>query len=71
MLYIGKTSNPYNPKQVVHATYQQVWGLKDKDNTKRSVIGESIFLPLLEKYPEDHTLQSELKKQVFRVVQIA
>ncbi|API86798.1 SH3 domain-containing protein [Francisella uliginis] len=71
MLYIGKTLNPYNPKQVVPATYQQVWGLKDKDNTKRSVIGESVFLPLLEKYPEDPTLESELKKQVFRIVQIA
>ncbi|ASG67095.1 hypothetical protein CDV26_00690 [Francisella halioticida] len=71
MLYIGKTSNPYNPKQIVPATYQQVWGLKDKDNTKRSVIGESIFLPLLEKYPEDPSLESELKKQIFRVVQIS
>ncbi|MED7788830.1 SH3 domain-containing protein [Francisella sp. 19X1-34] len=70
MLYIGKTSNPYNPKQIVPATYQQVWGLKDKDNTKRSVIGESVFLPLLQKYPEDPTLESELKKQVFRVVQV-
>lgn len=71
MLYIGKTSNPYDPKQIVPATYQQVWGLKDKDNTKRSVIGESIFLPLLDKYPEDPSLESELKKQIFRVVQIA
>lgn len=49
MLYIG---NKKLNKEIVPITYQNVWGLSPKSKDKRFVIGQAVFLPILEKYPK-------------------
>lgn len=55
MLYIGNTT--INGRKVP-LTYQNIWGLRPQDNSRRSIIGQSVIFPLLETYPEDPSLRS-------------
>ena len=55
MLYIGNT---IINGQTVPMTYQNLWGLRPADSKSRSIIGGSVFLPLLASYPEDPRLMS-------------
>ncbi len=64
MMYIG--NKVFNGK-LVPMTYQDVWGLRPKDADGRSIIGGSVFLPLLKSYPEDANLQSLAGKSKFEV----
>lgn len=55
MLYIGNT---LIDGKTVPLTYQNVWGLRPEDGSRRSIIGQSVVFPLLKSYPEDTSLRS-------------
>lgn len=70
-LYIGKYTNlTPDPKAIVAISYQNIWGLRDPDNTYRSIIGGSSIIPLLHSYPEDKNLISFYNDQrkIFRLI---
>lgn len=48
-------------------TYQNLWGLKPNPATGRSVIGQSVFLPLLLEYPENTHLNSLADRNYFQI----
>ncbi|MFM0732271.1 NlpC/P60 family N-terminal domain-containing protein [Paraburkholderia sediminicola] len=64
MLYIGNTTRNGSAVPVV---YQDVWGLRPTDNSRRAVIGGSVILPLFEHIPEDATLQSLAATPTFQI----
>lgn len=67
MLYLG--NREYNGKKVP-MTYQNIWGLRPADGSRRSIIGQSVFFPLLESYEEDTALQSLAAKKWFVITDI-
>ncbi|HMT02207.1 MAG TPA: NlpC/P60 family protein, partial [Burkholderiales bacterium] len=67
MVYLG---NFIKNGKAFPLTYQNIWGLAPKDRSRRAVIGEAVFLPLLIKYPEDDTLQSLADHKNFELVYI-
>jgi hypothetical protein len=64
MLYIGNTTRDGVTVPVV---YQDVWGLRPADNSRRAVIGGSVILPLFEHIPEDASLQSLAATRTFQI----
>jgi hypothetical protein len=64
MLYIGNTTRDGVAVPVV---YQDVWGLRPADNSRRAVIGGSVILPLYEHIPEDAALQSLAATPTFQI----
>lgn len=64
MLYLGNTERD---GRAVPLVYQDVWGLRPADNSRRSVIGGSVILPLLLRYPEDRKLESLAATPTFRI----
>ncbi|SDC90081.1 SH3 domain-containing C40 family peptidase [Paraburkholderia lycopersici] len=64
MLYLGTTERD---GKTVPLVYQDVWGLRPADNSRRAVIGGSVVLPLLLGYPEDPDLESLAATPVFQV----
>ena len=64
MLYLGNTTRG---TQTVPVVYQDVWGLRPADNSRRAVIGGSVIFPLLEQMPEDPALQSLAGTPIFQV----
>ncbi|SDQ39779.1 Cell wall-associated hydrolase, NlpC family [Paraburkholderia fungorum] len=64
MLYIGNTTRNGVAVPVV---YQDVWGLRPADDSRRAVIGGSVILPLFEHIPEDATLQSLAATPIFQI----
>ncbi|MEM5451568.1 SH3 domain-containing protein [Paraburkholderia guartelaensis] len=64
MLYLGITERD---GKTVPLVYQDVWGLRPADNSRRAVIGGSVILPLLLAYPEDPNLESLAGTPVFQV----
>jgi cell wall-associated NlpC family hydrolase len=64
MLYLGNTTRDH---QIVPVVYQDVWGLRPADNSRRAVIGGSVILPLLVRIPEDPRLQSLADTPVFQI----
>jgi cell wall-associated NlpC family hydrolase len=64
MLLIGNTTRNGVAVPVV---YQDVWGLRPADNSRRAVIGGSVILPLFEHIPEDATLQSLAATPTFQI----
>lgn len=64
MLYIGNT---VINGQEVPMTYQNIWGLRPGDAKSRSIIGGSVFLPILPFYPENPELTSLAGKAQFKL----
>ncbi|KAA1004530.1 hydrolase [Paraburkholderia panacisoli] len=64
MLYIGNTTRDGVTVPVV---YQDVWGLRPADDSRRAVIGGSVILPLYEHIPEDASLQSLAATRTFQI----
>jgi len=64
MLYLGNTTVD---QKVVPVVYQDVWGLRPADNSRRSVIGGSVIMPLLAHIPEDPSLQSLAATPIFQI----
>lgn len=70
MLYIGEYSQNSANGEIdsYPLSYQQIWGLRPADNSYRSIIGQSVFLPLWFKYPEDQNLRSQLDAKTFKLI---
>lgn len=69
-LYMGN----YNYKQthaLVPMTYQNIWGLKPAPPVRRAIIGKSVLLPLLLRYPEDVHLTSLAAKKYFKLTYLS
>ena len=64
MLYLGNTTRD---QQVAPLVYQDVWGLRPADNSRRAVIGGSVILPLLAAIPEDPSLASLAATPIFQI----
>ena len=64
MLYLGNTTRG---TQTVPVVYQDIWGMRPADDSRRAVIGGSGTLPLLEQMPEDPALQSLAGTSIFQV----
>nr|WP_145518358.1 SH3 domain-containing C40 family peptidase [Yersinia mollaretii] len=62
MLYIGNANWAGN---TVPMTYQNLWGLRPSSASSRSIIGKSVFFPLLPHYPEAPELGSLAGKDKF------
>lgn len=66
MLYIG--NKDINNQRETAITYQNVWGMAPESHDKRYVIGQSLFFPLLEHYPEKPDVSSFADKAHFKLV---
>lgn len=64
MLYLGNTTRDGHTVPVV---YQDIWGLRPADNSRRAVIGGSVIFPLLLTIPEDLSLESLAATRIFQV----
>ncbi len=64
MLYLG---NATRGSQTVPMVYQDVWGLRPADDSRRAVIGGSVIFPLLAQIPEDPALRSLASTPIFQV----
>jgi hypothetical protein len=64
MLYLGTTTRDGHAVPLV---YNDIWGLRPADNSRRAVIGGSAILPLLEHYPEDPALSSLAATPIFQI----
>ncbi len=64
MLYLGTTRRD---GQTVPVVYQDIWGLRPADNSRRSVIGGSVIFPLMTSIPEDPSLQSLAGTPIFQI----
>lgn len=70
ILYLGNYPNPNDPQhQSVVLSYQNVWSLKPTNppagKDRRSIIGGSVLLPILQKYPEDPGIDSDASCKYF------
>lgn len=65
MLYVGQKANHQDS---VPMTYQNVWGLRNTDEDRRYVIGQSVFLPLLTYFPEHSDIQSQANHSDFKLI---
>jgi hypothetical protein len=70
-LYVDKYDNSCGeePKKIV-MSYQNIWGLQPSDNSRRAILGQSLFLPILEAYPEDPTLDSLANSKIFKIIDL-
>jgi cell wall-associated NlpC family hydrolase len=66
ILYVGKTNMGGN--LIAPITYQNLWGLSPKNRDKRYVIGHSVFLPILETYPQYPDLVSHAGESDFKLI---
>jgi hypothetical protein len=64
MLYLGNTTRD---GRTVPLVYQDIWGLRPADNSRRAVIGGSVIFPLLLTIPEDPDLESLAATRTFQV----
>lgn len=48
-------------------TYQNLWALRPKDIESRSIVGSSVFFPLLASYPESPEMVSLADKKEFKL----
>jgi cell wall-associated NlpC family hydrolase len=64
MLYLGTTERDGHKVPLV---YQDIWGLRPADDSRRSVIGGSVIFPLSVSIPEDASLQSLAGTPIFQI----
>ena len=64
ILYIGNVKQDGTDYPM---SYQNIWGLAPPDRSRRSIIGGSVLLPILDVYPEDPALLSLAAKSYFIV----
>ena len=64
MLYLGNTTRE---GRTVPLVYQNIWGVRPADNSRRAIIGGSVVFPLLLSIPEDPSLESLAATRVFQV----
>jgi cell wall-associated NlpC family hydrolase len=64
MLYLGNTTRN---GRTVPLVYQDIWGMRPADNSRRAVIGGSVIFPLLLTIPEDPSLESLAATPIFQI----
>lgn len=64
MLYLGNTTRD---GRTVPLVYQDIWGMRPADNSRRAIIGGSVIFPLLLAIPEDPSLESLAATRIFQV----
>ncbi len=64
MLYLGNTTRD---GRTVPLVYQDIWGMRPADNSRRAVIGGSVIFPLLLRVPEDPSLESLAATRIFQM----
>lgn len=69
LLYVGKYKGA-NGKEFP-LSYQEMWGLKPRDQRYRLIVGKSVFFPLLAKYPEDENVVSHAGWGTFILVDLS
>lgn len=68
-MYLGNYPNPNSKtRALMPLTYQNMWGLKPSDLSRRSIIGQSLLFPLLKSYPEDPQLNSPANSKSFQII---
>ncbi|TDG94788.1 hypothetical protein [Cardinium endosymbiont of Culicoides punctatus] len=68
-LYIGHF--PYHSQEMsIPMTYQNLWGMADLSGDSISIIGQSVFFPLLLNYPEEPNLRSLLQRPFFQIAHL-
>lgn len=71
ILFIGNFPNPNSKEhELMPMTFQDKWGLKPKDHSRRAIIGKSVLFPILERYPEDRSLLSQAAEHHFQISQL-
>jgi cell wall-associated NlpC family hydrolase len=70
VMYIGTypNSDPSSKEKKMAMTYQNVWGVRLKDNNYIAVIGGSVLLPMLKQYPGATKFDSSANKKYFQVI---
>lgn len=69
MLYVGvKLEGDFAGEAF---TYQNVWALAPEALDKRYVIGQSLFLPLLKKYPEQPDITPQIGFNAFKLIDLS
>lgn len=72
MLYIGNYANPNSLNhETIAMSYQNIWGLRTRENNSRAVLGGAVIFPLLSQYPEDQQLLSfydQAARSKFRLI---
>lgn len=66
MLYVGNKMEHNSEKLPI--TYQNVWGFRGMSENKRYVIGESVFLPLRNHFPEQPDALSQASLPRFKLI---
>ena len=69
LLYVGNYKGS-NGKEFP-LSYQNMWGLKPRDQSYRLVVGKSVFFPLLPTYPEDGNVVSHAGWGTFVLVDLS
>ena len=64
MLYLGNATRDGRTAPLV---YQDIWGMRPADNSRRAVIGGSVIFPLLLRIPEDPSLESLAATPIFQI----
>lgn len=67
VMYLGNYAQSGSVQPMV-MTYQNIWALSPNPAIHRSVIGQSVLLPMLLQYPEDANLMSLANKKYFQVI---
>lgn len=68
-LYVGKYKNQDGVDFPL--SYQEMWGLKPRNQSYRVIVGEGVFFPLLETYPEDKNVLSHAGWSNFILVDLS
>jgi cell wall-associated NlpC family hydrolase len=66
--FVGVFPNSNEPMDLMAMTYQNLWGLHPPTVQRRDVIGESVLLPLLTKYPEEPDDGSLAGGRYFKII---
>lgn len=67
IMYVGNYPGQDANHTPMAMTYQNMWGLRPHQNTRRAVIGKSVLFPMLLQYPEDTSLKSQASKDYFQI----
>lgn len=68
-LYIGHF--PYHSEKTsIVMTYQNLWGMANLSGDSVSIIGQSVFFPLLLNYAEDPNLRSLIQRPFFQIAHL-
>jgi cell wall-associated NlpC family hydrolase len=65
MLYLGNTTRDGVAIPVV---YQDIWGMRPAENTRRAIVGGSVIMPLTLDVPEDPSLRSLAATPIFQIM---